>query len=180
MKKKIIIYKTETVEEYRARMYGPQPLPPPKPRPTLTAIPIKKTKLSKKEKKLLRKAKKKDLMLLSKHQLIDKIAQLENDLRIARTSINKIKNKNSPVFNTFYNSSPWQDLRYRVLKKYGRICALCKNTDGRMHVDHIKPRSLHPELALVFDNLQVLCEACNLGKSNRDDTDFRTQPLSKN
>lgn len=77
---------------------------------------------------------------------------------------------------SFYDSKEWRSLRYQVLKEQGRICALCKSRDGRMHVDHIKPRSLHPELALVFDNLQVLCEACNLGKSNRDDTDFRAPP----
>lgn len=74
----------------------------------------------------------------------------------------------------FFQRHDWRMLRYDALKRYGRLCALCGETEGRMHVDHIKPRSLHPELALVFDNLQVLCEACNLGKSNRDDTDFRT------
>jgi len=42
-----------------------------------------------------------------------------------------------------------------------------------MHVDHIRPRSKSPSLELDPDNLQVLCKACNLGKSNLDDTDFR-------
>lgn len=42
-----------------------------------------------------------------------------------------------------------------------------------MHVDHIKPRSKHPELSLCFDNLQVLCEDCNIGKGNRYDEDYR-------
>ena len=42
-----------------------------------------------------------------------------------------------------------------------------------MHVDHIKPKSTHPHLALVKSNMQVLCEDCNMGKSNRDATDFR-------
>jgi 5-methylcytosine-specific restriction endonuclease McrA len=42
-----------------------------------------------------------------------------------------------------------------------------------MHVDHIKPKSRYPHLALKFDNLQVLCETCNIEKSNIDETDYR-------
>jgi 5-methylcytosine-specific restriction endonuclease McrA len=43
-----------------------------------------------------------------------------------------------------------------------------------MHVDHILPRSKFPELELDIDNLQVLCEECNLAKSNIDTTDWRS------
>lgn len=78
---------------------------------------------------------------------------------------------------SFYQSREWLELRFDALKKYGRICALCRSTEKRLHVDHIKPRSLHPELELDLNNLQVLCKECNLGKSNRDDTDFREQCL---
>jgi 5-methylcytosine-specific restriction endonuclease McrA len=42
-----------------------------------------------------------------------------------------------------------------------------------MHVDHIKPRSRFPHLELSLDNLQVLCAACNVGKGNRDEIDWR-------
>lgn len=73
----------------------------------------------------------------------------------------------------FYDSEAWQRLRYQALKLYGRICLLCKTTKGEMHVDHIKPRSKYPELELDINNLQVLCRSCNLGKSNRDETDWR-------
>lgn len=75
---------------------------------------------------------------------------------------------------SFHTSRKWQELRYKVFKKYGKICMCCNSSDGRMHVDHIKPRSKYPELALNMSNLQVLCEACNLGKSNKDETDWRT------
>jgi 5-methylcytosine-specific restriction endonuclease McrA len=54
---------------------------------------------------------------------------------------------------------------------------LCRQTNGVMHVDHIKPRSKYPHLALRESNLQVLCEACNLGKGNWDETDWR--PLKR-
>ena len=95
------------------------------------------------------------------------IARLE--AKVER-SLSAIKRKEA--FN-FYESEAWQKLRYRVLAVYGRRCMCCGRTDGPMHVDHIKPRSKYPELALDFDNLQVLCEACNLGKSNTDETDWR-------
>lgn len=79
----------------------------------------------------------------------------------------------------FYASDEWRRLRYRVLKEYGRKCMCCHKTDGVMHVDHIKPRSKYPDLELVFDNMQVLCEDCNLGKSAWDETDWRQPPPSE-
>ena len=42
-----------------------------------------------------------------------------------------------------------------------------------MNVDHIKPRKTHPQLALEFDNLQVLCNICNKDKGNKHTTDYR-------
>ncbi len=80
---------------------------------------------------------------------------------------------------TFFLSRPWRELRYRVLKARGRRCECCGRTpaDGvAMHVDHIKPRSLRPDLALVESNLQILCADCNTGKSNYDEIDWRTTP----
>jgi hypothetical protein len=76
----------------------------------------------------------------------------------------------------FFKSEEWRQLRYKALKKHGGKCQLCGKTrkDGiKLHVDHIKPRSKFPALSLDIDNLQILCEDCNLGKSNKDDTDWR-------
>lgn len=76
----------------------------------------------------------------------------------------------------FYETREWLDLRYRVLQKAGGSCKLCgcrATPDNPIQVDHIKPRSLHPELALVESNMQVLCKSCNMGKSNKDETDWR-------
>lgn len=67
-------------------------------------------------------------------------------------------------------------MRYKVIKKSnGKCCACGKSAkDGAvLHVDHIKPKSHYPELALDISNLQVLCSECNLGKGNRDSTDWR-------
>lgn len=76
----------------------------------------------------------------------------------------------------FYQSWDWAQLRYRVLQKYGAKCMCCGITGesgARIMVDHIKPRSKFPELELEFDNMQVLCDSCNRGKSNTDFTDWR-------
>ena len=75
----------------------------------------------------------------------------------------------------FYNTREWRDVRYKVLTKYGKVCQCCGQTKGYLHVDHIKPRSLFSDLELDINNLQVLCEACNIGKANRDTTDWRQQ-----
>src|SRR5712671_2556441 len=69
----------------------------------------------------------------------------------------------------FYLSREWLEARYDILLKF-RKCCLC-GSNKRLHVDHIIPKSkLPPSRWLDKDNLQVLCEDCNLGKSNRDQT----------
>ena len=72
----------------------------------------------------------------------------------------------------FYSSWEWKKARFNILKKYGSVCMLCDGKE-RIVVDHIMPRSKFPELELDEDNLQVLCNDCNMGKSNDDYTDFR-------
>ena len=79
----------------------------------------------------------------------------------------------------FYHSRDWLTLRYETLRRQGARCRCCGRTarDGAIiQVDHIRPRSRFPELALRADNLQVLCRDCNLGKGARDSTDWRTRP----
>lgn len=79
----------------------------------------------------------------------------------------------------FYESPEWRSLRYRVLEKHSGECMLCGRSKRKhgvvIHVDHIKPKSKYPELALEYNNLQLLCEDCNLGKSNKYETDYRPE-----
>lgn len=75
----------------------------------------------------------------------------------------------------FYESFDWRRLRFKTIKRYGRVCMCCGTTKGEMHVDHIKPVRKYWELRLDPDNLQVLCDECNHGKGNWDETDFRDQ-----
>jgi len=77
---------------------------------------------------------------------------------------------------SFYQTKEWRRLRYRALTRYGRRCVCCGATpeDGiKLHVDHIKPRSKYPSLEMDITNLQILCEDCNIGKSNYDSIDYR-------
>ena len=58
-------------------------------------------------------------------------------------------------------------LRAMVLLKDGAYCKLCgatPNDGAKLHVDHIKPWANGGET--VLENLQILCEKCNIGKSN--------------
>lgn len=70
----------------------------------------------------------------------------------------------------FYDSDRWLRLRYDILKRDGAQCRACGASppDVVLHVDHIVPRSKNPALQWEPSNLQVLCQYCNLGKSNRD------------
>ena len=60
--------------------------------------------------------------------------------------------------------------RYAVLERAGFKCQCCgirplKDNDVILHIDHIIPRSLGGSDSI--DNLQVLCDKCNLSKQNR-------------
>jgi hypothetical protein len=83
------------------------------------------------------------------------------------------------VADDFLLSYEWRKLRMVVLKRRGARCECCGATpaDGKtvINVDHIKPRLKFPELALVESNLQVLCNPCNHGKGNWDETDWRAE-----
>lgn len=81
-----------------------------------------------------------------------------------------------PYETSFYTTRAWLEIRYEAIRRNDGKCGACGRgkTDGIiLHVDHIKPRSKFPKLELDVDNLQILCEQCNLGKGNRDATDWR-------
>ena len=79
----------------------------------------------------------------------------------------------------FLASYEWRQLRMEVLVERGSRCECCGATpaDGHtaIHVDHVKPRRLFPQLALDKSNLQILCAVCNHGKGNWNQTDWRAE-----
>ena len=80
------------------------------------------------------------------------------------------------MYKSFFDRPEWERIRYQVLCRDKFKCLACgaswKN-GAVLQVDHIKPRSIYPELALAIDNLQTLCKPCNIGKSNLFDHDHR-------
>ncbi len=59
-------------------------------------------------------------------------------------------------------------MRYKVLRNDNFKCVACgrKTDDGvKLHIDHKVPYSL--EGLTELDNLQALCDQCNIGKSNK-------------
>jgi hypothetical protein len=49
-----------------------------------------------------------------------------------------------------------------VLKRDDFTCQLCGVRGVRLHVDHIKPFALFPELRVAIDNGRVLCVPCHI------------------
>ncbi len=81
-----------------------------------------------------------------------------------------------PRSDEFLATYEWRRLRMVVIKRDGARCACCgasPDSGAVINVDHIKPRRLFPQLAMDENNLQVLCQDCNHGKSNWDMTDWR-------
>ena len=70
----------------------------------------------------------------------------------------------------FYGSPEWRKLRETVIKEDGPICGDCRRRIKKevdITVDHIRPRSKYPHLALDRNNLRVLCRSCNSSKGTR-------------
>lgn len=81
--------------------------------------------------------------------------------------------------NCFYLSNRWLILKGKVRDLYKCGCMKCGNNKCEIHIDHIFPRSLYPELQYSIHNLQILCKDCNMKKSNKNNTDYRTDEQRK-
>lgn len=70
----------------------------------------------------------------------------------------------------FLESYEWRQLRMRALCHFGPKCMCCGAIpeQAMICVDHVRSRRKHPELALSFNNLQILCSPCNHGKGNAE------------
>ena len=97
--------------------------------------------------------------------------------KLARSKQRAVDYKKRKTNGEFYLSWEWKKLRYKVIQKYNQKCMCCGDHPPfcRLVVDHIKPRSKYPKLELDINNLQILCNSCNMGKSNTDETDFRSE-----
>lgn len=136
---------------------------------------LAKTHIKSFEEKLHDKLERKQRRKLLQKQAFNALAELSKiKLEFAefrKKSFSKFDNR--PVYkkgmkDDFYKTREWRNLRWEVLEKYGGNCSICgrnnKDHGVIIHIDHIKPRSKYPELELKLDNMQVLCEDCNIGK----------------
>lgn len=75
----------------------------------------------------------------------------------------------------------WREVRYQALRRSSGKCDCCgaspQSSGQPLHVDHIKPKSLYPDLEFDLSNLQVLCADCNIGKGNWDETNWRDRAV---
>ena len=58
----------------------------------------------------------------------------------------------------------WRRIRERVIAR-DQCCQACGQSEGAMHVDHILPKRLGG--SDMMENLQLLCQSCNLRKGGR-------------
>jgi len=102
----------------------------------------------------------------------DRIQANENAKRmsIVNTRLEELALERQKIIdetNVFYASSEWRLVREMAIKEQGRICRECGRpirNDYDLTIDHIKPRSKFPELALDKSNLQIQCLRCYSAK----------------
>ena len=151
-----------------------------------TTIDVRACELFKKDKIQLRYN---QLIKEKQQNILKNVSNINSDLL---SKVEKYKNNNETVIefieNAILKSLPKEALsreelkeinrrrkisdatRYAVLERAGFKCQCCgskplKNNDVILHIDHIIPHSLGGSDNV--DNLQVLCDKCNLSKQNR-------------
>lgn len=83
-------------------------------------------------------------------------------------------------FNRWRNSQDgqlWKQQQYQAQKGRCAICQQFIQLKGS-HIDHIKPLSRYPHLALDARNLQIACPECNASKNNKSEELPRRSPRS--
>lgn len=74
---------------------------------------------------------------------------------------------------SFYSSKAWQDCRNEYAKAAHHLCENCLRKGiyrpGVIvhHIEELTPFNIHrPEIALSFDNLELLCRECHAEEHN--------------
>jgi len=91
----------------------------------------------------------------------------EREVGAKAIELAKLRHHNIEEQRRFYSSPEWKCLRAEVLREGDHICSSCGCEIVRsrdLTVDHIRPRSKFPELALDKSNLQIMCRSCNSAK----------------
>jgi len=73
------------------------------------------------------------------------------------------KGKNSKTFNRY------QDAKDDLIERLGEYCSYCeRKLPASLAVEHVQPKSLHPELRLKWENFLLACVNCNSNKLAKD------------
>ena len=85
--------------------------------------------------------------------------------------IEKFVDEIQPRKNQFKGSG----FKKETIDQLGMRCQKCGASakDVKLHIDHIAPSSLFPDLNNNENNLQILCKYCNLNKGNKYIKDYR-------
>lgn len=93
----------------------------------------------------------------------------ERQVKTKLTKLAEARKQDLEEQQRFYSSPEWRLLREQVIQEQGRICQECGRritADFDLTVDHISPRSKHPNQVLDKSNLRVLCRSCNAKKGD--------------
>ena len=96
---------------------------------------------------------------------------IKKQRKLGRPSIvaNDYSNKEfEEKLHRFYNSKTWKLIKEQVYKTYVHMCPVCGSEDN-LRIDHIKPVRHYPSLIANMNNLQILCNDCNLEKGSMID-----------
>lgn len=96
--------------------------------------------------------------------LLEKVARRVEKAELERKKRSPAKQRAAARI-AFLKSPEWKEARERVFAERGRVCYICEAEATQ--VDHVKPRSRYPELALSHDNLRPICWPCNKRKAAR-------------
>jgi 5-methylcytosine-specific restriction endonuclease McrA len=115
-----------------------------------------------------------DLHLAAK-KLLGILQKSDQQIATLATKAEVIKAKYDPVkvarseFKNWRQSFDGKNWKKEKFKSIHGVCPVCSqkfNNARHFDIDHIKPLSKYPELALLKGNLQLLCHACNLQKGD--------------
>lgn len=71
--------------------------------------------------------------------------------------------------NTLVIFSDYPQARPDLINRLGEYCSYCEmHLDASLAVEHIQPKSFHPDLALEWDNFLLGCTNCNSTKNAQD------------
>ena len=104
-------------------------------------------------------------------QLLVAKKQVDRSLRQMQQQTAEIEQKYEPrnEFERWKQTVAGKAWKKQQHEKQGGLCVLCRcqiPLKGS-HIDHIKPISLYPQLAIAVSNLQILCPDCNTQKGSQ-------------